>query len=103
VAQGVSGSSDESGDTASGDDSTGSDATSESDSSPEIVDPRYDDSDEEEQSEETTTQDGSDQEEEEIGDSTADLFEGHIDTNNYHFDWSQQRTWRWLTPGDCTR
>lgn len=51
------------------------------------MDPRYDDSDEEEQSEETTTQDGSDQEEEEIGDSTADLFEGHIDTNNYHFDW----------------
>ncbi|MFC7141818.1 AAA family ATPase [Halosimplex aquaticum] len=88
VAQGVSGSSDESGDTASGDDSTGSDATPESESSPEIVDPRYDDSDGEEQSEETTTQDGSDQKEvEKTGDSTADLFEGHIDTNEYQFDW----------------
>ncbi|MFC7196137.1 ATP-binding protein [Halosimplex aquaticum] len=52
------------------------------------MDPRYDDSDGEEQSEETTTQDGSDQKEvEKTGDSTADLFEGHIDTNEYQFDW----------------
>ncbi|QDX40832.1 AAA family ATPase [Salarchaeum sp. JOR-1] len=86
VARGVSGSSDESRDTASGDDNTGSDATSESESSPEIVDPRYDDSDEEEQSEETTTHDGSDQEEE-TGDSTTGLIETYIDTNDYQFDW----------------
>lgn len=83
---GVLGSSDESENTTSGDDSTGGDAAPESESGPDIVDPRYDGSDKKEQSEETTTQDGSDQEKE-TGDSTAGLIEAHIDTNDYQFDW----------------
>ncbi|WP_302079989.1 ATP-binding protein [Salinibaculum rarum] len=86
AAREVSGSGDESGDTVSGSDSTGGDATPDSKSNSDLVNPLNADLTEEEQPEGLAPQDGC-YHEGEIGDSTGDLTESPLDTDDHQYDW----------------